>query len=244
MPGTNGTDEGVLRAWLDREASEWDRDYEQAMADTVNHLQIVCFVDTRENLLASGKTEAEIGETTLQLYEDGIVDIFQFARASGAISSDNAWARVKTTYRKLAIEDGATEAVRQALDDGLYRVDEFSAGDAALYTSWKRALMLFLYHHAASQAADQQPYPGRDASEEEKFTWAYACLEEIEDHAAFHITLASYLYDPGVFPVADAVLDHQIDEILTFETGMMQQPRFDLIMNTGLRWLVGAVERD
>jgi hypothetical protein len=81
------------------------------------------------------------------------------------------------------------------------------------------------------------------ASEQEKLTWGYEALRSIEDHQVFQRALAEYMREPGVRPVLRALLDHPIDEVTALGQQLSGMKRFDLILNTGLRWVVGAVER-
>ncbi len=83
----------------------------------------------------------------------------------------------------------------------------------------------------------------RNASEGEKLTWGYESLRSIEDHAAFHLALSGYVQEPGVRPVVMALLESPIDQVIAHSEQLSEMKRFDLMLNTGLRWVVGAVER-
>jgi hypothetical protein len=236
---TNGTDEGVLRGWLDRELGHWAGALEVALDDAVEHLQALCFEDAWNDLAADNLPEAEINARVLLLYTEGLSDLLRFVRAAGAPEDDLAWSELKAHMRRVADESGAGAGAREALDDSCYTAESEPLGDHALYQAWARALMLFFFHFAATGP----PYPGVRATEPEKLEWAYQALQPIEEHDQFHASFSAYLHDSGVRPVARAVLDQPVDQVLAFEVGLLEQRRFDLILNTGLHWLIGAVER-
>lgn len=240
MEPTNGTDEGVLRAWLNRESDEWIRAFVSTLDDAIQHLQEVCFEEHWGELKARGISDELSGMASLELYRDGLVDIFRFVRASGAVADDLSWSQMKAEHRALASGPHIEPPVRQALEDGLYAAESTPLGDHAIYRSWTRTIMLFLYQYVASGPQ----YPGTGASDEEKIAWGYESLRPIEEHAAFHGALAAYLHDPGVRPVAKELVDYPLEEIIRLGDRLVAMPRFDLILNTGLQWVVGAVERE
>jgi hypothetical protein len=236
---TNGTDEGVLRSWLMRESDEWIRAFVATLDDVIQHLQAVCFEEHWEELKARGISDELIGLASIELYRDGLADIFRFVRASGALSDDLAWSRMKSEHRGVASGPDVEPPIRQALEDGLYAAEDTPLGDHQLYRSWIRTLMLFLFQFVA----EGPPYPGLASSEEEKLSWGYEALRSIEDHSAFHGAAVSYLREPGVHSVAKELVDYPLDEIVALGERLVQMRRFDLVLNTGLRWVVGAVER-
>lgn len=240
MVTTNGTDEGVLREWLNREIVEWEQAFAYVLDESIQHLQDVCFVAEWDRLIASGTPEDEVGRLTLTLYEQGLGDIFGFARASGAIPNDIAWSTMKLDYRRAADEAEVAPAIREALDSGFYLAERWDLGDIELFRSWGRCLMLFIYQHAAAGPE----YPGRAAEETKKLAWAYEALRDIEDHETFHLGLEVYLSDPGVEPVIAAIVPDSAGAVLGHERAMLELARFDLVLNTALNWLVDAVERD
>jgi hypothetical protein len=80
---------------------------------------------------------------------------------------------------------------------------------------------------------EKQPErPAAGAAFEDRLLWAYQGLADIEDHDAFHAAFIAWLdaSAPDRNAVAD-VIDHQ-QRLLTL-------PRFDLFLNTSLRWLAG-----
>ncbi len=239
MESTNGTDEGVLRSWLTRESEEWIRAFVATLDDAIQHLQSVCFEEHWEELQARGINEELIGRASIELYRDGLADIFRFVRASGAVADDLAWSQMKSEHRSVASGPEVEPPIRQALEDALYAAEDTPLGDSPLYRSWTRTLMLFLFQYVA----DGPQYPGLAASDEDKLAWGYEALRSIEDHTVFHGALASYLQEAGVRPVAAKLVDHPLDEVVGFGSQLVDMPRFDLVLNTGLRWVVGAVER-
>lgn len=236
---TNGTDEGVLRSWLTRESDEWVRAFVATLDDAIQHLQAVCFEEHWDELKASGLSDERAGPASVELYRDGLADMFRFVRASGALADSLAWSQMKSEHRAVASGPGIEPPIRQALEDGLYAAEDTPLGDHALYRSWTRTLMLFLFQYVAQGP----PYPGLAASDDEKLAWGYEALRSIEEHTAFHGALVGYLQEPGVTPVARGLVDHSLGDIVEFGEHLAELPRFDLVLNTGLRWVVGAVER-
>lgn len=239
MEPTNGTDEGVLRSWLEHESDEWVRAFVATLDDAIQHLQSVCFEEHWNELAARGISAELIGQTSVELYRDGLADIFRFVRASGTLTDELAWSEMKTRHRAAASGPGVEEPIRQALEDGLYAAEAAALGDHRLYRSWTRALMLFLFQYVA----EGPPYPGLGASDDDKLTWGYEALRAIEEHAAFHGAVVTYIHEPGVRSVLKALVDCPLDEVVVLGDQLVDLARFDLIMNTGLRWVVGAVER-
>jgi hypothetical protein len=236
---TNGTDEGVLRKWLEREQDEWVRAFVATLDDAIQQLQHVCFEEHWDELAARGISDEMIGRASLELYRDGLTGIFSFVRASGIVANAVAWSQMKTEHRQLASRPEVEPPVVQALEDGMYAAEATPLGNHSVYRSWVGGLMLFLFQYVA----DGPQYPGFGASEEEKLTWGYEALRAIEDHHIFHAALATYLVEPGVHPVVTALLDDSIEDVTSHSEHLSDMDRFDLILNTGLRWVVGAVER-
>ena len=239
MEPTNGTDEGVLRSWLTRESDQWIRAFVVTLDDAIQHLQAVYFEEHWDELKARGISDELIGRASIELYRDGLADMFRFVRASGALADELAWSRMKSEHRTVASGPDVEPPIRQALEDGLYAAEDTPLGDHELYRSWTRTLMLFLFQYVA----EGPPYPGLASSDEEKLAWGYESLRSIEDHSAFHGALVSYLREPGVRSVAKELVDYPLDEIVALGYRLVEMPRFDLVLNTGLRWVVGAVER-
>lgn len=238
--GTNGTDEGVLREWLDREQEHWFRASESALRGMIEHLQHACFVETWDQLRTAGKSETEAGRITLELYEDGIGQIFGFLRATGALPDEAAWSSLRDEQIAETRRAGAPQPLADALVNGLELAERRDAGDHALYRDWSRCLMLFFYQHAA----DGPPHPGFDAPHEDKLAWASEVIENVRDRGALLAAMTDYLNDRDVRAVASAIIDTPVSAVLEHQRKMTDLRRFDLILHTGLLWLVGAVERE
>lgn len=239
ITGSNGTDEGVLRTWLDAEFDFWQAALFDTLIDAIEHLHELCFGDAWRQLESEGLPEERVQREVLSLYQDGLTDIFTFVRIAGALPDDLAWSRLKAGHRRAAADQGRPAGDQEALTGALYTAEQTPSGDHRRYRGWARALMLFVYQHAANGPA----YPGLDAEDDDKLRWAYDALRDIEDHQNFHAALAGYLKEPGVTPVAAAILGQALDDVIAWDRQLLEQARFDLILNTGLRWLVGAVER-
>lgn len=239
MEPTNGTDEGVLRGWLERESDEWVREFIATLDDAIQQLQAVCFEEHWDELASRGISEELIGRASLELYRDGLIDIFRFMRASGALADDVAWSTMKSEHRAAASSPDVDAPIREVLEDAMYAAESTPMGDHGLYRSWTGAVMLFLFQYVA----DGPQYPGLGATEEEKLTWGYEALRPVEDHRMFHSAVQAYVHEPGVRSVVRALLEHPVDEVVGLGGRLSEMPRFDLILNTGLRWVVHAVER-
>ncbi len=238
--GTNGTDEGVLREWLDREQPHWFRSSETALRGMIEHLQHSCFVESWDELRADGKTETEAGRITLEFYEEGIGRIFGFVRASGALPDDDAWSEIKAEQLLETSQPDIPQPLVDALSNGLAAAERQPTGNHSLYRDWSRCLMLYFYQHAANGPA----HPGFEAPREDKMAWAAEAIEDVHDRGALQAALAAYLDDRDVRAVARAIIETPISEIIEHQRKMTGLQRFDLILHTGLLWLIGAVERE
>lgn len=239
MASSNGTDEGILRTWLDGEHDHWVRAFVATLDDAIQQLQSACFEHHWQDLVAQGIDEEQAGRASLDIYRNGLVDIFRFVRASGTLTDEVAWSRMKSEHRSLASRSDTDPAILQALEDALYTAGQTDAGPHGIYRSLSGALMLFLYQYVA----DGPPWPGVSASDEEKIAWGYTALQAIEDHQVFHLALSAYMQEDGVRHVLDALLENAIDDVIAHDACLSEMERYDLLLSTGLRWVVGAVER-
>lgn len=239
MEATNGTDEGVLRGWLERERDQWVRAFVATLDEAVQQLQTACFELHWQDLISQGADEEAAGRSSLEMYSDGLTSIYRFVRACGTLTDAVAWSRLKNEHRDLAGRSDVDTAIIQALEDGLYAAEAMPLGNHSLYRSWAGALMFFLFQWVA----EGPPWPGIAADDESKLAWGYDALKEIEDHRIFQEALAGYMRENGVRHVMQALLDDTIDAVIEHSERMSEMERFDLIMSTGLRWVVGAVER-
>ena len=64
--------------------------------------------------------------------------------------------------------------------------------------------------------------------------WAYETLADLEDHAAFNAAFIEWLNQESP--------DRPIGrDIIDLQERLLSLPRFDLVLNTSLRWLADAV---
>ncbi len=241
IPSTNGTDEGVLRLWLDREIEHWLRCFVQTLDESMRQLRDACFGDAWQALQAEGLSQEDAARRALDFYERGLTDIFRFVRQAGAIVDDLSWSQFKAGHRRSMRDQDASAAAIDALDNALYTAEQQAElTNHRHYRSLVRCVMLFVYQHAANGPQ----YPGPASEDAAKLAWAYQALKDIEDHQDFQLELASYINDSGVRPVVDAILLDPVDDIINRSAQLAGEQRFDLLLNTALLWLVGAVERN
>lgn len=238
--GSNGTDEGVLRNWLDSEQEHWFRASESALRGMIEHLQHACFVETWDELRSQGRTETEAGRITLEYYEDGIGRIFGFLRACGALPDDESWVQLKAEQIQEAQNADVPQALVDAQTNGLTIAERREPGDHNLYRDWSRCLMLYFYQHAASGPR----HPGFNAERSDKLAWAAEVIEDVRGKDALLAAMTEYLNDPDVYAVASSIVETPISEILEHQRKLTDLGRFDLVLNTGILWLIDAVERE
>lgn len=238
--GTNGTDEGVLRGWLDREQDHWFRASESALRGMIEHLQHSCFVEAWDDLRSQGKTETEAGRITLEYYEDGIGRIFGFLRACGALPDEETWTILKAEQIDEAREADAPQPLVDAQANGLAIAERRETGDHQIYRDWSRCLMLYFYQHAA----DGPRHPGFNAARKDKLAWAAEVIENVRDRDALLAAMTEYLNDPDVSAVAGAIVGTPITSVLEHQRRLTDLRRFDLILHTGILWLIDAAERE
>lgn len=241
MGTTNGDadDQQARGAWLDRERDEWVRAFVGALDDAIQHLQQIIFEEGWDRLLAEHGDEAAALRESVRHYERGLAHLFGFVRACGTLADDVAWSSMKTEYRRAALDAGVELTLRTALETGLYAAEQSPLGDHAGWLAWTDALMLFLYQRSAGAP----PHPGPAAPHDDQLRWAYALLQPLEEHAAFHAAFAAYLADPEVRPAVEGLTGQPVAAIVEHGERLLQLRRFDLILNTGLTWLVGAAAR-
>ena len=238
--GTNGTDEGVLRDWLESEQDHWFRASERALRGMIEHLQHTCFVETWDELRGQGKTETEAGRMTLEYYEDGIGRIFGFLRASGALPNAESWEALKA--ERIAEAEGADipQPLVDAQSNGLAIAERREAGDHEIYCDWSRCLMLFFYQHAAGGPQ----HPGFNAERSDKLSWAAEVIEDVRSRDALLASMIDYLNDPDVRDIAGAIIETPVRDIIEHQRRLTDLRRFDLVLHTGMIWLIDAVERE
>lgn len=227
------------RAWLDRERDDWVRAFVGALDDAIQHLQQIIFDEGWDQLLAEHGDEASALRESVRHYERGLANLFGFVRACGTLLDEVAWSSMKTEYRRAALDAGVELTLRTALEQGLYAAEQTPLGDHAAWLAWTDALMLFLYQ----RANDAPPHPGPAADPDDQLRWAYALLQPIEEHAAFHAAFAAYLLDARVAPAVESLTGRSPREIVAGAARLLPAARFDLILNASLGWLAGAVAR-
>jgi len=240
--GTTDGDAGIQqarRAWLDRERDEWVRAFVGALDDAIQHLQQIIFEEGWDRLLAEHGNDASALRESVRHYERELAHLFGFVRACGTLADDVAWSSMKTEYRRAALDAGVELTLRTALESGLYAAEQAPLGDHAGWLAWTDALMLFLYQRAAGAP----PHPGPSAAPDDQVRWAYALLQPIEEHDAFHAAVAGYLADPEVAPAVAGLTGWPVAAIVEHGARLLRLRRFDLILNAGLAWLAGAVAR-
>ena len=238
--GSNGTDEGVLRSWLDGEQDHWFRASETALRGMIEHLQHTCFVETWDELRSQGRSETEAGRITLEYYEDGIGRIFGFLRACGALPDDDSWFRLKAEQIEEAQSADVPQALVDAQTNGLTIAERREPGNHEIYRDWSRCLMLYFYQHAASGPR----HPGFDAPRKDKLAWAAEVIEDVRGRDALLAALTEYLDDPDVKVVAASIVKTPLTDILEHQRKLTDLRRFDLVLHTGTLWLIDAVERE
>lgn len=221
---TNGTDEGVLRAWLEREFRHWQRAFEASLRQEIDELR-------RSHLNDQPGRPAPSGEP-VERFSRALVELLTFSRSTGALP-DNSLRRL----REAAEPKAGTGAA--AVDEAFAEVGQQPAGDEDLHESWARCLMLLFYHHAVDSAAS---YPGPDALYRERREWARRTLGGYANSGALEQALEAYLDESGISPVVAAVVDHPAAEVLRYHESIPEH-RIGLVTGAGARWLVGAVER-
>jgi hypothetical protein len=208
---------------------EWRAALLATVSDAIEHLQVLIFEEGWDGLLAeTGSHEAALRES-VATYERELARLFGFLRASGALADGVAWSTLKTDLRRAALESETEISLRTALESGLYVAESIPIGDHALYLDWAAALRGFL----TDLASGSLPRPAPDADEDERLQWAYEALAAIEDHDAFNAAFVAWLdAAPSYGPAAERVAGHQ--------ARLLSLPRFDLILNTSLRWLAAS----
>jgi hypothetical protein len=205
---------------------QWQAALQTTIADAIEHLQVLIFEDGWEELRsATGSDENALRESVAH-YERELARLFGFVRASGALADAVAWSTLKTDLRRAALDSNTEISLRTALETGLYAADTVPLADHAGYRDWANALMGFL----ASRAAAGPAGPGTEADDEDRLQWAYDRLADLEDHTAFGAAFLNWLntkLPPG--DDRDAIAAHQ--------QRLLALPRFDIVLNTSLRWL-------
>jgi hypothetical protein len=201
------------------------------LSDAIEHLQVLIFEEGWDALLAeTGSHEAALRES-VAIYERELARLFSFLRASGSLPDAVAWSTLKTDLRRAALDSETEISLRTALESGLYVAESIPLGDHARYLRWTAALRGFLM--ARASASSSRPAPDHD--DEDRLRWAYATLAAIEDHDAFSAAFIAWLdaESPGGAAAGD---------LLELHTSLLLLPRFDIVLNTSLRWLATSTD--
>jgi len=217
---------------LDDEQSRqaWHAALMTALSDAIEHLQVLIFDEGWDELRAAAGSDEAALRDSVATYERELARVFSFVRTSGALPDAVAWSTLKADLRRSAL-DAATEiSLRTALESGLYAAEPVEMGDHAVYLGWSAALRAFL----ASNVRAELPPPAADDAEEDRLQWAYDTLAPLEDHEAFNDAFRTWISVNN----ADR---SDVGGIVSLQDRLMALPRFDLVLNTSLRWLATAL---
>ena len=205
---------------------DWQVALMATLSDAIEHVQVLIFEEGWDALLAeTGSQEAALRESVAR-YERELARLFSFVRVSGALPDGVAWSTLKVEFRRAAIEAETEISLRTALESGFYAAEPVPLGDHSLYLRWTAALRAFL----AAQAAATATKPGPNASEDDRLLWAYETLAALEEHDAFNAAFIEWLEAGSSDP--DGMRD-----LVDLQRRLLILPRFDLVLNTSLRWL-------
>ncbi|HYI13831.1 MAG TPA: hypothetical protein VEX37_00450 [Thermomicrobiales bacterium] len=208
---------------------DWHATLMATLSDAIEHLQLLIFEEGWDALLAeTGSHEAALRESVAR-YERELARLFGFLRSSGALPDAVAWSTLKVEYRRAALEAETEISLRTALESGFYAAESVPLGDHRRYLRWSAALRAFL----ASRAAATATKPGPGVSEDERLLWAYETLAELEEHDAFNAAFVTWL-------IAEPSGQDSTRDVIEFQERLLALPRFDLVLNTSLRWLAAS----
>jgi hypothetical protein len=203
-----------------RDAAEtsWTQAVLAALDDAREHLLELVFAPRPDTPHDEQTSEAEL-RGQLQDYERGMADLFRCLRACGLPADALDWSRLKTAWRRAALDADAELTLRTALGEALYAAETTPLGEHAAYRAWAGALTAFL----ASRAVGAPPRP---ESDDARLLWAYERLADLEEHAGFQAAFAAF---------AGAAAP-----VVAWQAALLAQPRFDLVLNAAVRWLADA----
>jgi hypothetical protein len=213
----------------DQSARDWRAALMATLADAIEHLQVLIFEEGWEAVRAAAGSDEDALRESVARYERELARVFSFLRVLGALPDAVAWSTLKTDYRRAALEAGTEISLRTALESGFYAAEPVPLGDHATYLGWSAALRGFL----ASRASASVTQPGQDASEDDRLVWAYETLADLEDHDAFNAAFLNWLN-------ADGSSQSGVPDTISLQQRLLTLPRFDLVLNTSLRWLAGS----
>ena len=210
----NAVGTGAVRGVGDDDPTGWTAALLATLDDAITHLASVIFEDDWAESRARHATAEDALRASAIRYEEGLGYLLRFVRACGLPADAVAWSRLKTDWRRTAVESGVEVTLRTALGEALYAAEATPLGDHAAYRAWAAALTRFLARQPVT------PHPCGD--EAARLAWAYQALAPLEEHGAFHAAFA--VSGPPRATVA-------------WQAALLRLPRFDLVLNAALRWL-------
>jgi hypothetical protein len=208
---------------------DWHATLMATLSDAIEHLQLLIFEEGWDALLAeTGSHEAALRESVAR-YERELARLFGFLRSSGALPDAVAWSTLKVEYRRAALEAETEISLRTALESGFYAAEPIPLGDHQLYRRWSAALMAFLASRATAGAGRLGP----DVTDDDRLLWAYETLADLEEHDAFQTAFIAWLE-------TEAPDRHALRDVIECQERLLALPRFDLVLNTSLRWLAAS----
>jgi hypothetical protein len=207
----------------------WQRAFRATLDDAIEHVRTVIFDERWEETRAeAGSDEAALRES-VHLHERELARLFAFVRASGALAGAVGWSELKAELRREALETGVEITLRTALESGFYAAEPVPLGDHGRYLAWAELLTRFL-----TSRVDRSGAPRDGATDEERLEWAYQALAPLEEHDAFHAAFVGWLRErePG-----------DEEAIIAQAARLLALPRYDLALNTSLRWLAESSQR-
>lgn len=208
----------------------WQSALMTALTDAIAHLRAVIFDERWDEFRAvTGSGEDALRES-VTTYERELARLFAVIRVSGALPDAVAWSTLKTDFRRAALDANTEISLRTALESGFYAAEPVALGDHAAYLRWAAALRGFLA--ASVPAGTRRPDP--DATEDERLQWAYNVLAPLEDHDTFNRAFIGW--------IATNLADRpEAAGIAELQARLLAHPRYDLVLNAGLRWLAASL---
>ncbi len=210
---------------------DWGAALLATLNDAIEHLQVLIFEDSWDTIRAVTESDEDALRASVARYEEELGRLFGFLRATGALESPVAWSSLKVDFRRAVLEIGTEISLRTALESGLYTAERVPLGNHDIFLEWSAALQRFLLDRASSSESQ----PAGNAPEDERLLWAYQTLADLEDHDAFQAGFIEWITtrSPGR---SDA------GETIEFQKRLHSLPRFDLVLNTSLRWLAASAD--
>ncbi len=209
--------------------ASWDAALVATIDDAIGHLQYIVFEQGWERIRATVDSNEAALRASLQDYEQGLFDILRFVRVVGVLPDALAWSTFKTQLRSAAREAGEEISLRTALDEALYRAETTLLGDHHVYAAWRSAMTELV----ASRAATVGGKRAHPAHGEDPLQWAAKCLADLEDHQRFHSWFVADVLEGVVDP------DTAGSSVVELENRLFAETRYDLVLNTALRFLAG-----